>query len=68
MPKKVRETLKAMSIPIQGPVWHLITRACHVAVAKALDISPEIKRLIPLINLREAKNWSTIGLKTLSQI
>lgn len=37
LPKKVRETLKAMAIPIQGPIWHLITKASHAALAKALD-------------------------------
>lgn len=57
-----------MAIPIQGPVWHLVTKACHIVIAKALDTNPEIKRLTPLVYLREAKNWSTIGLKTLSQI
>jgi hypothetical protein len=35
-------------------------------IAKALDTTPEIKQLLPLLKLREAKNWSTIGFKTLS--
>jgi len=41
-------------------------KASMKTVAKALDTTPEIKQLLPLLKLREAKNWSTIGFKTLS--
>ena len=66
LPLKVRDTLKAMAIPIQGPVWHLIMKASMATIAKALDTTPEMKQLLPLVKLREAKNWATIGFKTLS--
>ena len=68
LPTKVRDAIKAMSIPVQGPVWHLILKASMTTITKALNTAtaPHLKPLLPLIKLREAKNWGVIGFKTLS--
>ena len=37
LPAKVREILKDLKIPIQGPIWHLIMKAGMMAISKAQD-------------------------------
>ena len=41
-----------------------------ISKAQALPASPSIniKQLVPLLELREAKNWQVIGFQTLSEI
>jgi len=36
LPIKVKEVIKSMKIPYQGPVWHLIIKAAMSMVNKAL--------------------------------
>ena len=72
MPAKVKDVIKALNVSIQGPIWHIIMKVAKLMISKAqaLPASPSIniKQLVPLLELREAKNWQVIGFQTLSEI
>ena len=73
LPVKVRDVLKALSIPYTGPIWNLVLKAALQIIEKGAGLqdlgSPlDCRQFLPHLRLREAKNWSVIGFKTLSEV
>ena len=82
VPAKLKSVFKDLNIPLQGPLWNLVVKAASLTISKqAFSVASPTQPsgpscltedlavfLLPLVKLREAKNWATIGFKTLARI